>query len=464
MAIIHGKKVAFQVLLGDDYVTVACGKSIVLRTETDVKETTTKGDGRYKDFDYKALSYTIDFEGVLKIQEEGQVMMFDFADYQDQFLEVNSRIVFTDETDLVKVFRGQQIVANAVFNATPAQIADGTVSLLGKGKYYLENSIPTFINLRLLTVGSTNTEFAKVKLRLLDGTGTTVWTSETLPEAVGGWLIHPLDITKEVPSGEYYYYFETHVETEENLFIIFGTPNHTVGFPIGISNGTSYPDDIFDFTEDKEVEWSLGPVPPPPVCVDVTVPGDIPDLPNGTEGVPYSYSFTLAGTPPFVVSNVTKPSWLVINLVETSPGAWTVQLSGTPDATGTDIPVSFDITNCSSGLYTINQAIDIVENPNEITVDYNFDEQSGANGSFRIYVNGVLIVSTGSDLTGQIIVNPGDTVETQITPTPGQDSSLAVEDVGVGVIYFGPLQPNSQSFDWVAEVGHTYEIIADISI
>ena len=78
-------------------------------------------------------------------------------------------------------------------------------------------------------------------------------------------------------------------------------------------------------------------------CTPVTIEGS-PALPNATVGVPYSYSFEVAGTAPFELGSVVKPSWMTISISGT-----TVSFTGTP-AEGdinTDIPVGFDIQNCS---------------------------------------------------------------------------------------------------------------------
>lgn len=77
-------------------------------------------------------------------------------------------------------------------------------------------------------------------------------------------------------------------------------------------------------------------------CIPVAIVG-VPDLPDATVGVFYSYSFNLSGDANFTFGATTKPSWMNIGINEFTK---VVTLSGTPTAEGTDIPVDLIITNC----------------------------------------------------------------------------------------------------------------------
>jgi predicted secreted protein len=463
MALIRGKDVLFQALYGSDYVTVACGKSVTIRTETDIKEITTKGNGAYKDFDYRLLSYTINFDGVLMTHDLVTPTIFDFASYQKQFLEIDTRIIFYDTTaptPIPKVFRGQQIVQNAMMGANPSQYADGSVQLLGKGEYFLEDFVPVPTNLRLIIVGFTGNENAKAKLRLLDDNGNVVWRSDDLQQSINGWLVNPIDITVVITAGHYYVEHDTQTETQNNLFIVDTVPSYTRQFPIGNSSFSSYPTDKLDFTVPREVEWSLGPVPPPPACINVVIPGS-PTLPDGQTTLPYTASFGITGSPLYVLSNITKPSWMNIQLVESTPGNWIVQITGTPDATGTDIEVSFDITNCTAGLVHFSDTIDITTpSGGSSNVSWSYTE-SFANGTFRIYRNGIEVVMRTASDSGSFDIAAGDDMEVTIAPFATQTSNLVITDSVDGDLYNNSIA-DSQSFTWTAISGHDYTITCSV--
>lgn len=76
-------------------------------------------------------------------------------------------------------------------------------------------------------------------------------------------------------------------------------------------------------------------------CEAVVISG-APTLPDGYANTAYNYSFALAGDGPFRLSNIVKPEWMNIKSVGSN-----IVFSGTPDAEGTDVAVSFDISNCN---------------------------------------------------------------------------------------------------------------------
>src|SRR5688572_10882839 len=102
MALIQSNKCLFQVLVGDDYVTAMCLRSFNVNATTTEKETTTPIDGKFKDFDYKQLSFRASLDGILYRETTGNTI-FDFAQAQLNFVEINFRAVYEDEAALFKV-------------------------------------------------------------------------------------------------------------------------------------------------------------------------------------------------------------------------------------------------------------------------------------------------------------------------------------------------------------------------
>lgn len=66
-------------------------------------------------------------------------------------------------------------------------------------------------------------------------------------------------------------------------------------------------------------------------------------LPNGTVGLPYSYSAPFTGTLPFVLNVTAKPTWMTIALV-----AANLEFTGTPDVAA-DTTVTLTLSNCDGG-------------------------------------------------------------------------------------------------------------------
>lgn len=94
------------------------------------------------------------------------------------------------------------------------------------------------------------------------------------------------------------------------------------------------------------------PPPPPPTCVAVTLPSV--QLPDGVVGTPYSYSISLGGTAPFGLVNKVESSGITIAL-----SGSVVNITGTPNTAGTNITISFTVTNCSGSSANFSDTIDI---------------------------------------------------------------------------------------------------------
>jgi hypothetical protein len=81
-------------------------------------------------------------------------------------------------------------------------------------------------------------------------------------------------------------------------------------------------------------------------CNAVSYSGVAPNLPNGTVGVPYSFSFTVLGDAPISISGITnRPIWMNISV-----SGNIISLTGTPTTAGTNIPVTFNIVNCGGSI------------------------------------------------------------------------------------------------------------------
>lgn len=116
-------------------------------------------------------------------------------------------------------------------------------------------------------------------------------------------------------------------------------------------------------------------VVPVPVCEDVVISGT---LPNGIVGVPYLFTFSLSGTPPFVLSGITKPAWANVSLVGTF-----IHVTGTPTSETTE-NIQFEVTNCNAGTEIINQDFDILAASSAINITNN-----SSSGTFITAIGGI---------------------------------------------------------------------------
>lgn len=465
---IQGKNCVFQVKIGEDYKTVVCAKSFTFNPITDMKETTTVGSGFWKEFRPRKLSYTITFNGMHQVASQStQETAKTLFTYQIQFLPLGYRIIYRDNSNNVMVVDGTVYVTSSLFDASPANLVNATQELQGTGAPVIHDEIPDLINMTVQVTGEAD---AKIRFVLYDDNGDIAYDTSTLPDTIGnsGWILQGETIVFTVQKGQYSWGFATSdVGSDANTFDLDVTPPANVVFNEDDQEHNSLPT-LFDFLTDKTAVFDIGPDIPPPGCVAVVISGS-PSLPNGTVMQPYTYSFPITGTPPFSLSNVTKPSWMNISVHETffGSGMYVVTFGGlpSPSSAGEGIEVSLDIDNCSgSGSASFSDTIDVLPpagTPSTINYSLNFTGM-GAVGTLRIYVNGVQVVASFIEVVSSIDVNAGDIVQAQITGSTSWTKHLQVEDSIDGSLH-DSTGTAVQSFSWTAELGHDYTITADVT-
>lgn len=407
---IQGKNCLFQLKIGDDYLTVVCAKSFTFNPITDMKETTTVGSGFWKEYRPRKLSYTITFNGMLQVESlVTQEKIKTLFDYQIQFLPLVYRLLYQDNSNNVMNVNGTVYVSSNLFDASPVNLVNGTTELQGTGGIEVLDFIPEFIN---VTVSVTGTADAKTRFILYEADGTIAYDTSTLLALLptGGWLVQGETVTLVVQKGQYAWGVSTDdVQSSTNAFDLDITPAVNLQFSNTDLNQNSLPT-VYDFLTDKAAVFNIGATTPPPTCVAPSIVGS-PSLPDGTALSSYSYSFSVTGSTPFNLTNITKPSWMTISV-----SGSTILFSGligTGD-TGNNIPVSFDINNaCGSVGFSDTFDVDMPGAP-VVDVDWSFVRGGVALGTIRIFVNAVMIVNNNTSSSGSFSVNPGDVVEAQV--------------------------------------------------
>lgn len=449
---IQGRNCLFQLKIGDDFKTLVCAKSVTFNPITDMKETTTVGSGFWKEFRPRKLSYTITFNGMHQVEslttQEKTKTLFD---YQVGFLPMPYRIIYQDASGNVMNVNGSVYVTSSLFDISPANLVNATIELQGTGTVEVLDFIPTYIN---VTVSVTGTANAKTRFILYKADGTIVYDTSTLLALLptGGWLVQGQSVVMVVQAGQYAYGVSTSdVQSLTNTFDLNTTPAVSIQFGNADLNQNSLPT-VYDFLTDKTAVFNIGATAPPPTCVAPAIVGS-PSLPDGTALSSYSYSFTVTGSTPFTITNVTKPTWMSI-----VANGNTIQISGligTGD-TGSNIPVSFDINNaCGSVTFSDTFNVNLPGTP-LATVNWSFTRGGIPMGTLRIFVNAVLTVDQNTTSSGSFSVNAGDVVETQViglsskTLTVQNSTTTLYNNTSTGV----------ETYTFNAVSGETYTITA----
>lgn len=170
-------------------------------------------------------------------------------------------------------------------------------------------------------------------------------------------------------------------------------------------------------------------------CVSV-YPESTEELPDGTMGVPYNASFQLGGQAPWLFQVIDKPSWMTATL---DPLTGIVSVTGTPDAFGEDIALTYSAANCGNELAgEQTQTFDVVQE---------FLVQSQPNPSARNYSESIYVPflglwmawSSSDDGSGERVITSPDG-ETWTPQNTGAFTG-SIQEAAAGpdrVIFVGP--------------------------
>jgi hypothetical protein len=138
------------------------------------------------------------------------------------------------------------------------------------------------------------------------------------------------------------------------------------------------------------------------LCIPVGISSEPVYLPDAVEEIPYYFVLNLTGTAPFDIDTIVKPAWMAIAIVGS-----TVVLSGTPGPSdsGTDLEVSFNITNCSGGsTKAFSDTIDVLDAVDNGEFKISNIVPSGLNFVKNVFPNSPAFYSIS---TGALPVMPG---------------------------------------------------------
>jgi len=453
---IQGRNCIFQMKIDDAYMDVLCAKTFSINRTYELKETTTVLSGFDKEFRPRKKSYTISYNGVVQtVAEDNKPTIKTLFDYGEGFLPVSYRLIYEDNSGNVMVITGIVYLSSAILNANPINLLDGTIEMTGNGPIELSDVVPDLANINIISEGDNSID-AVFQFKLFNSDGDIVFDSGQLPQASGGNLTHPVNVTGQVQRGSYSIFWQSLCQSIGNAFELDAPPTKSAIFDDTLTNESTYGVQEYDFTANRTATFTLGVPTPPPSCVP---PGFVSGLnnPTATVGSYWIGTVVLSGSQPFTISDVTKPSWMSYSL-----SGNILTFEGNPEA-GIDQEISFDVTNaCGSNTYT--DSIDVSSNPDGITMTANYTEDATPPASicaFRLYINAVLFYAFGSNNSGTAVINPGDVVEVQVTGPISAIKHIDVQDTIDGEIHN---QTSSGiptlTYSFTAVIGHDYTINA----
>ncbi len=136
MAVTHyiqGKDVVLSFYKGGGYMPFLCAKDMTIAVTTDEIETKTVGDGFWKKYAYKELSYTVSLNSILRF-DDTNVCGWDLLDLQVNFLKAQFKMSFVDaENTARRYLSGNCLVKTSSITNTVNDVVQDTFELIGDG-------------------------------------------------------------------------------------------------------------------------------------------------------------------------------------------------------------------------------------------------------------------------------------------------------------------------------------------
>lgn len=137
---VQGRNCLFKVDVLGSFLPLICAKSFTATVTTDTVETSTQGTGQFKSYDYDALSWTLNFDGIQKIVDAAvNPTFYDMLSAQLSFLPVGFKMLFIDPDGITKELAGTVLITSTGLTASISEPAGGTLELQGTGEFAVNN-------------------------------------------------------------------------------------------------------------------------------------------------------------------------------------------------------------------------------------------------------------------------------------------------------------------------------------
>lgn len=355
-----------------------CGTDVSVEISTTKLPIRTRGDGKWKKYTYQDCTFTITLSGLLTFDEDNWTG-WDMLDNQFNFSHLLVRVSFDDGNGDIRTVQGYVMIETATLSFAPGALVKDDFQLQGNGKLDMFDG---FIPCDAVITG---------------------FTTEGLDDSDGNVEI---DYTY---TGAIY---QVKYRVDSSGDYLYALPDHTLTFTLPIG------------AHELEI---------------------IPICQNGYEGTGFTAPFIVTHglTCSTVISDVTITDTSATAVYTGSATQMRYRIDGGMWATTAIIsPIINSLLSvgahtiemvplCSNGVLGTGfiKAFTVASNPSQSIINYNFRFPDTPNTiAFRIYVNGVLNVSTGVTATGLINVSTGSTVKFEMEVGGGREGDMTTTD------------------------------------
>lgn len=409
---------AIIALFKDDWIPFVCGSNVSIEITCTKVAVRTRGDGHWKKYTYQDAEFSITLSGVLVFDDENWTG-WDMLDQQLNFTHVLARISFDDPNGDIRTVQGYVMIEQSTLSWAAGDVVKDDFQIQGNGKLDMfDGLVPCGTVITGITV---------------DG-----------QEASDG-IVH----TTYTYTGDAYQIKYRIDNTGDYVYVVADLTIDIAGLAIG----------------DHSIEI-------------------IPCCANGYEGTGATQSFTVtqAQTCNTVISAITIDSGVTnATAVYTGSatqmryridgGAWNVVPITQVIGTGS-LPVGAHTIDmvpiCSNGILGTGaeQGFTIASQPSQSDVNWEYITLDDVGTSFRLYINGVLVISPHIDGgSGTITVPVGQTIKAVITSSESIHTiHLEVADTTTSTILYSQsaADPNTIQYSWTAN-GDTYSVTATVT-
>lgn len=133
MSLVRGENVLLFIYDGGLWKPMSCGKSCTITTNAEDIETSLTGSGNWRTFEYVALSWSAQLDGLILLQEVNTLCLPDLRVFQSSREKVLLRYQRTDDSGNVYTDEGLAIITSITNNGELDGPATFSMSLKGTG-------------------------------------------------------------------------------------------------------------------------------------------------------------------------------------------------------------------------------------------------------------------------------------------------------------------------------------------
>lgn len=393
-----------------------CGSNVSIEITCTKVAVRTRGDGHWKKYTYQDAEFSITLSGVLVFDEENWTG-WDMLDQQFNFTHVLCRCSFDDLNGDVRTVQGYVMIEQSTLSFAAGDLVKEDFQIQGNGKLDMFDG--------LVPCGTVITSIAVDGQEASDGivhvsyayAGDSYQVKYRI-DNTGDYVYVVADLTIDIPG--------------------LAIGDHSIEIIPVCSNGYEGTGDTQAFTVTQALVCGT-------VISAITINGSVTSATAVYTGTATQMRYRIDGG-----SWVVVPITQIVGIGGLSVGAHTIEM----------VPI------CSNNVLGTGlvQNFTVAAQPSQSIISWSFTN-IGTGNNFKLYVNGVLLISNTSTGSGSVVAAVGQTVKAVISGSGNLKTiHLVVQDSTTSTTLFTDSAPNPDTlqYSWTAN-GDTYSVTGTVT-